>query len=47
MAIIDNIRHYWKLDESSGNVTGEVDSYVMTNISTIRRKQKEEIMGQF
>jgi hypothetical protein len=35
MALTDNIAHYWKLDESSGNASDSVGSVTLTNTNTI------------
>lgn len=35
MALTDNIAHYWKLDESSGNASDSVGSVTLTNNNTI------------
>lgn len=34
MALTDNLVSYWKFDESSGNATDSVNSYVLTNYGT-------------
>lgn len=35
MALTDNIVHYWKLDESSGNASDSVGSATLTNNNTV------------
>lgn len=35
MALTDNLVHYWKLDESSGNASDSVGSITLTNTGTV------------